>query len=216
MAKNYSFGPPTAGPQHIYLPPAGWTPPNTADDMAAEYVRGILNSPAVLSMHVSVAPLFLSMAPHDFAQIGYLVNVGRIRVRFDSSHLHGAEYDPATDTLIVSTLGAGPLDQSYVVHEAVHANFDRRRPNGVYTTFDQEEPFAYIVQMLYLQKRGFSTMPGAGTGFDAEPIWAAAWPVAEALRSGQTLDHAAVQQVKDAWQRLNLHISGRVPHNGIR
>ena len=163
-----------------------------------------------------MAPLFLSISPHDFLKVGYLVNISRIRVRLDRAHPHAAEYESSTDTIIVSTLEAGPIAQSYVVHEAVHANFDNRRTQGVYTRYEEEEPFAYIVQMLYLQRRGLTTMPGAGTGFEAEPIWTAAWPVAQAIRTGTPVTHAAVQEVKDAWQRLNLHLGGTVPHNGVR
>lgn len=217
--KNYDFGKPCTQKQYVYIPPASWTPPTSEDEDAWLLVSRTLNSSSVKGMHVSLAGLGLSMSAHDFAKIGYLVNVRRIDVRLQRSHPHAAEYVPETDTMILSTLGESAVDRSMIVHEAVHASFDYRRSQGVYTGMIQEECFAYVVQMVYLQKVRGSTWPSSWKDFDAHDTWKAAWVIASKIRTNAQVTKEDIDNLRAAYQDSSagrgISPDRRTNHNGI-
>ncbi len=217
--RNYEFGKPCASKQFIYVPTSAWKPPTTDDDAAWFLVSKVLNSATVKGLHASVAEFGLSISGHDFARIGYLVNTKRIAVRLDRGHPHGAEYVPASDTMILSTLGNTAVDKSLIVHEAVHASFDYRHSQGVYTRVLQEECFCYIVQMLYLQKMLGGSWPSYWGSFPARDTWFAAWQIATEIRTRGTITRAQADALRAAYQRspagIGVSPDRRTDHNGI-
>ena len=158
-------------------------------------------------MHVSVWPYQLSISSSNFRRVSSLVRNKRIRVRHDPGHAQAAEYVSRSNRLILSELTTGPINRSTIVHEAVHANFVYRRIHGVYTQVITEECFAYIVQMIYLQKVLGSTMPRWFGSFPAKPIWDAAWPIANSIRAGSGVDY-------DEAKNLKTVLMGTGPYRG--
>lgn len=218
--KNYDFGKPCTQKQYVYIPASSWTPPTSEDEDAWALCRQTINSSIVTSMHVSLAGLGLSISGHDFSKIGYLLNTKRITARLNRSHPHAAEYVPADDEIILSSLGTTPVDLSYIVHEAVHASFDYRRGHGVYTRIIQEECLAYVVQMLYLQKTLSKTWPSYWGEFKAKATWQAAWAIATEIRTRGTVTHEMVEALKTAYRESpagnGVNDNDPTMHNGIR
>lgn len=219
--KNYDFGAPCTMKQYIYIPPAGWKPPTTADDDAWQRVRTTINSASVKSLHLSLFAYKLSISGHDLGKVGYLLNTKRISVKLDPGHKHAAEYLPESDQIIIQALPSDPLDRSTIVHEAVHASFDYRHSFGVRSYQLDEECFAYVIQMLYLQKFYGSTWPSAWShAFDAKSTWQAAWKVANAFRGSGTVTKAMTDDLTKAYRASSAGTGvgtyDRPGHNGIR
>lgn len=218
--RNYEFGAPCTQKQHIYIPNPAWKPPTTEDEDAWYLVSSVLNSGTVKGMNASVGEFGLSISGYDFSRIGYLVNTKRIAVRLDLSHPHAAEYVPDSDTMIISTLDRTAVDRSMIVHEAVHASFDYRRSQGVYTRVIQEECFCYIVQMLYLQKILGDMWPSHWVGFAARDTWHAAWQIATEIRTGGKVTPQQANALRNAYQASpagnGVNADKRTDHNGIR
>ncbi|WP_207395358.1 hypothetical protein [Bremerella alba] len=219
--KNYSFGKPCTGKQYIYIPPTGWTPPTTEDDVAWERVRSTINSSMVKSLHLSLYAYRLSISGHDFSKVGYLLNTKRITARLDRTHPHAAEYVSGSDEIILQSLGNDPLDRSTIVHEAVHASFDYQHSFGVRTYKLDEECFAYVVQMLYLQKFYGQVWPSAWSHeFEAKATWEAAWKVANAFRGPGAvrpeLTDALTKAYRESAAGRGVGTLDRSGHNGVR
>ncbi|QDU76125.1 hypothetical protein Pan97_31700 [Bremerella volcania] len=219
--KNYDFGAPCTIRQYIYIPPAGWKPPTTADDDAWERVRSTINSATVKTLNLSLFAYKLSISGHDFGKIGYLLNTKRITAKLDPTHLHAAEYLPGSDQIIIKLLPSDPIDRSHIVHEAVHASFDYRHSFGVRSYQLDEECFAYVVQMLYLQKFYGGTWPsGWSHEFEAKATWQAAWKVANAVRGPDPVHPDLTDALMTAYKASNagngVGLLDRPGHNGIR
>lgn len=219
--KNYDFGKPCVGTQYIYIPPAGWTPPTTADEDAWERCRATINSSMVKSLNLSLFAYRLSISGPDFGKIGHLLNTKRITARLDPTHPHAAEYVPEDDVMILKTLPSDHLDRSFIVHEAVHASFDYRYSHGVRSYKLDEECFAYVVQMLYLQKHYGSTWPAAfGGTYDAKDTWLAAWDVANAVRGPGSVPVALTDNLMKVYKGSRagsgVGLLDRPGHNGVR
>lgn len=219
--KNYDFGKPCTTKQHVYIPPAGWKPPTTDDDAAWERVRSTVNSGMVKGLHLSLYAYRLSISGHDFSKVGYLLNTKRITAKLDRTHRHAAEYLPGSDKIILKSLGHDPIDRSYIVHEAVHASFDYQHSFGVRSYQLDEECFAYVVQMLYLQKFFGGTWPTAWNHeFEAKTTWEAAWKIANAVRGTGTVTKEMTDALTKAYRESaagsGVGILDRPDHNGVR
>lgn len=219
--KNYDFGKPCTKTQYIYIPPAGWTPPTSEDDVAWQRCRDTINSATVKSLNLSLHAFRLSISGYDFSQIGYLLNTKRITAKLDRTHPHGAEYVSADDQIILNNLGSDNIDRSFIVHEAVHASFDYRYSQGVRTYKVDEECFAYVVQMLYLQKYYGAFWPSSWSHeFEAKATWQAAWAIANTFRARGTVTQEMTDNLIKAYRASNagrgVDSLDRAGHNGIR
>lgn len=219
--KNYRFssfddrlGPGASTPLYIYIPHTDWEPEH--DEEARELVHNTLSGATAKGIHFSCA--LGRIRSGDIGDVAELVDSRKIQVSFAPglrSHNAGAKYVQADNHLLISSLRTDLGARSRILHEAVHAAFDKRR--GDITAID-EEAIAYVAQCIYLQKLGGAALPAAQ--FDWKPLATAAWPIATVLRTGSgTVASSDIDALRSAVRTAYPHLaaapSSKYTHNGI-
>jgi hypothetical protein len=153
---RYNFHQCTIG--KIYIPPVGWAPPGRSSGLSAEEeelrksVLKVLGSPSIKSIRFQ-NPFLHMTTPDMLMRIASLIARNRVRITVDTEAIAN-EYDPDGNVIILADADtSNVVTRSTIVHEAVHAGQDAEaRPKRA----DYSECDAYIAQMIYIAKQGYS------------------------------------------------------------
>ena len=177
-------------------------------------VLSLLNGPVVarIRFRFPIAGSQVTIAPQTFHVVARAIRSGRVIVRRPTDLAPGvaAQYNDVAraradrtvvraNTLEINS-AAGRLDQSFVVHECLHAAYDLLRTG---LDGNAEEASAYVVTALYCRMTGLP-----------RPTWANGQIYANAAQAAQTLlaqyqrGDPGIPMVGDApWQALRLGVA---------
>jgi len=177
-------------PIAIYLPPDGWeAPPSSTptDEALRRQVRDIVARLPASNLKVSLGRIQLRSG--DLMSVANAIDAGRIQVRFFRDRL--GWYDQKTNVLKLPW-GAllNEIQRGLCVHECIHAAMDLRR---ISVSTPDSESVAYLGQLLYMIRRGVTSLPKSG--FFDDVAWNVFFQKAMKLHTGQTLTAPEVTQL---------------------
>ena len=170
---------------YIYIPPASWKAPSTADELLRSDVLATLQGTGITTNYFrfTLATGSYYLGAGDLAWVRETIRRRQILVRYDPSAPADGGYvfpntDPNANTLRLKFPRAtSAFHRALIVHESVHAACDLK---AVRMPARVAENLAYVAQAYYLQVNGVSPL----TAVSDRDLFAAAGLVATRVQHG--------------------------------
>ncbi|MEK7725430.1 MAG: hypothetical protein AAB336_13840 [Acidobacteriota bacterium] len=168
----------------------------------------------------------MKMKPFSFMGIGFdpktfkvlktVIEQGKIKVEYDSTKDGYAEYDYATNTMLLGFYVAGTFERTaLIVHESVHAVYDvakQKMSNAI------SEAIAYIVQCQYVYVANGPGKRLSSPIAKKDSVFKYAWSIAAAIQEGKEIDKLDKTNLLSS---ISAHpyyakiATGQVPTDGV-